>query len=1082
MPDNFDQRISFNCPECEAQLKVPAKLAGVSGPCPKCHATITAPSIDPNPQESEAPDATPIPEEEMPDTSSPPSMEEMMGELETGDRENTGSNLEPHAETPGLEDTGDPKDVEDSPLPNEEKKACDEAKPRDPSIETGDLEPPQIEDVEDAGDADNSTDQENTKSGERTTFRILPPPVHDAQPSPSFPPFPSDLRSGNPSDAFPPIGSTMPIPPQLDTEDSIPPFGSTMPVSPQYEPEDSIPPFGSTMPVSPQYEPEDSIPPFGSTMPVSPQYEPEDFIPPFGSTVPVMPYPNPAENRPSIGNTLPIPLLSDSEDTAPPSNSHDDSSAEVSTEAEYQPIGPLAENEPPLTEEAGSPEPELVPSVTAEKQPGTLFDEKPEPSQPALESPLPFQPFFLPGQTPPALDPSIHAPPVYPDSTVTGSLPGIQSSAVAPIENPTPAIADSGPQLIPRTPPTAAPALDSSPLPKFVFPTAENKTREFAESNPGSPEALEPDPMVIDDDPTPNPIAASVSSPPQAMRRKSAPLRDRMENSGFAGLLKILIIFTITVIGGIALLVADFYAGGIPLLHKLPGFDPMSSLVSSILTPPNIEAIAEAPSQDNSPNPTANLDSKTDTIAQADISTSLENKNTLVDTVENPPMAATPPPLATPVISPSPTLPSDPAPNAKTMPDAAVPHPGSLAQAKNPTGPAVASNKDSDPPPLAPQKTPLATAAPEPSPSAAMPTPKPTTSNEPSVLPGNAMTSPSAIFPTDESQADTAKMASYLPDPSPGNPDPSIPALPAKAEPTKAEPTKAEPTEIKPTSPAPAMIRAVPIELPDAVPTDKNKQPISPTAKSPPSVVVDLTKSTPAPNLTEPVNPPGNKDTDKTLSEPRHVAEAFLRAPSWKERLPYVYNGEALKEIIDGYYQQDPQEAITDYTLEFINMERSRSDNTLFYVFLLTTKKLPDGFPVILRTEKGALKVDWEIFAEFNDQHFKYFVKSEDRGQHPLRMMLKRASYWGPDKDKFADLNDYLCFGVSAPPFLDKGEFAFVKIGTPLAKQLEASLPWGQHPLSGIVELEKVKFAHGQDHLVIKSIVTDGWFSPPAAP
>ena len=122
--------------------------------------------------------------------------------------------------------------------------------------------------------------------------------------------------------------------------------------------------------------------------------------------------------------------------------------------------------------------------------------------------------------------------------------------------------------------------------------------------------------------------------------------------------------------------------------------------------------------------------------------------------------------------------------------------------------------------------------------------------------------------------------------------------------------------------------------------------------------------------------------------------------------------------------------------------------------------------------------MDWEIFAEFNDQHFKYFTKGEDQGPHPLRIMLKRASYWGADKDKFTDLNDYLCFGVSAPPFPEEGEFVFIKKDDPLAANLEQSLPWGQRPISGIVELEKVKFAHGQSHLVIKNIITDGWFSP----
>ena len=161
-------------------------------------------------------------------------------------------------------------------------------------------------------------------------------------------------------------------------------------------------------------------------------------------------------------------------------------------------------------------------------------------------------------------------------------------------------------------------------------------------------------------------------------------------------------------------------------------------------------------------------------------------------------------------------------------------------------------------------------------------------------------------------------------------------------------------------------------------------------------------------------------------------------------------------------------------------MERSRSDNTLFYVFFFITNQMPDGYPLILRTEDGKLKVDWEIFAEFNDQHFKYFVEGESSDPHPLRIMIKRASYWGPDKDKFTELNDYLCFGISAPPFPEEGKFAFVKKGSPLADKLEQSLPWGKPPVSGIVEFEKVKLAHGNEHLMIKSIVTDGWFSPTA--
>lgn len=38
------KKIKFTCPHCAAKLRVPTHLAGVSAPCPKCGATITAPS------------------------------------------------------------------------------------------------------------------------------------------------------------------------------------------------------------------------------------------------------------------------------------------------------------------------------------------------------------------------------------------------------------------------------------------------------------------------------------------------------------------------------------------------------------------------------------------------------------------------------------------------------------------------------------------------------------------------------------------------------------------------------------------------------------------------------------------------------------------------------------------------------------------------------------------------------------------------------------------------------------------------------------------------------------------------------
>ena len=45
----MNQNLTFACPSCRTLLQVPAHLAGVTGPCPRCHAQITSPRPQPVP-------------------------------------------------------------------------------------------------------------------------------------------------------------------------------------------------------------------------------------------------------------------------------------------------------------------------------------------------------------------------------------------------------------------------------------------------------------------------------------------------------------------------------------------------------------------------------------------------------------------------------------------------------------------------------------------------------------------------------------------------------------------------------------------------------------------------------------------------------------------------------------------------------------------------------------------------------------------------------------------------------------------------------------------------------------------------
>ncbi len=896
MSDNSDQRISFTCPECEAHLKVPAKLAGVSGPCPKCHSTIAAPEVS----IEEDPPLTPEPTSSKADSSA---HEPLPNESDTGVKE---ASLSPEAENADSI----------NPLPEN---------PENESERT-DLQ----EEEEDYEEDDD----------DQTTYRILPASVPDAKPTPAFPPLPS------------------PTSPTPKTEIDIPDFGSTMPVSPVPHSDDNIPDFGSTMPVSP-------VPP-----------------PPIADRV--------ESNIPAVyQNEAPV--------TAEKNNDPIAKLDFESAEEQKPKLLPIPEAE--STPESGPallPIPEL--DLQSDSEPGLDPITESNTTEQTFDPATPFLPFFLPGQTPPSLDLSIHAPPVYP-----GSSPILPTNEVFQGAARKVIAAKSEPKPLPDSPPTS-----KTSSPSFVFPSAESSSSE--------------------------PLKNSLV-PKQTTEHKNAAVsssRVQNERGNFLPLIKGLIIVALIMFTSIGLLIADFYMGGIGFLHKLPGFSPASSFVSAVLTPPDVASTLSEPEQN--PELQSEAEPKSDTISQADRLSPIENENTIVDMTSNVPK--------TPLSEKSPTL-----TDASTEPDLV-----SKQDSTNGKSPAMKTDQGDQ------------TESSQNSPLTSTPTQAPDSDSTPSSDPFKLKMTPaksadSSFFPAEETVVPPSKGMSAI-----GNSTKTgdiVSFLPDATSPdSDASPQKTD------------MIRAVPVELPNAI--AKN------TALAEKPKLSATVISTPHSGSADKPPAPGAKQNQ--LEDPRKIVEAFLHAKSWKERLPYIFNAKNLSKTIEEYYETDPQGPISNYTLEFINMERSRADNSLFYVFFYITKQMPDGLPLILRTEDGKLKVDWEIFAEFHDQHFKYFVKGENPGPHPLRIMIKRASYWGPDKDKFTDLNDYLCFGISSPPYPEEGEFAFIKKGSPLAAKLEQSLPWGKPPVSGIVEIEKVKLSHGDEHLIIKNIVTDGWFSPTASP
>ena len=220
-----------------------------------------------------------------------------------------------------------------------------------------------------------------------------------------------------------------------------------------------------------------------------------------------------------------------------------------------------------------------------------------------------------------------------------------------------------------------------------------------------------------------------------------------------------------------------------------------------------------------------------------------------------------------------------------------------------------------------------------------------------------------------------------------------------------------------------------------------------------------------------------NLPVESELAEPRRAVTNYLDAPNWQARLPLIYEGAKLKSKVSGYYESNPDAAIAPYDLEFFHMEESAGPGKPYYIYFVTTPNVPQGFPAIVRSTPEGLKLDWECFVEFHDGHYVRFFEDKQEGPKSFRVVLKRAEYWGEDRTKFTDLDNYLCYKIELP-YAEDDYYAFVNRDQPLAGELQSMVDWGKAPLAGIITFKRESFPHGISHLKITDFVTEDWFRP----
>jgi hypothetical protein len=263
-------------------------------------------------------------------------------------------------------------------------------------------------------------------------------------------------------------------------------------------------------------------------------------------------------------------------------------------------------------------------------------------------------------------------------------------------------------------------------------------------------------------------------------------------------------------------------------------------------------------------------------------------------------------------------------------------------------------------------------------------------------------------------------------------------------------------------------------------------EPIEDPKVSPVAIVPDPPAPSPLPSRPKKnYNPPpfytAPGPDDPPLKNTHDLVDAFLRAPTWEGRIPYTYQGESLKPAIESYYQSWPDFSLDRFKMKLFQMELEEEFGGPFWVYQITKSDAePGGVPMIIRVENGNLKVDWQVYSEFSDQHFVKFREGKINAPHTFRLVAERVSeYPGPDRPGFTDINDYICFELNPPygGYRAFSEYAFVRKGSLVAKQLDEKIALGDDPLAVILNIDRQNFSHGIKHYVIKDFVDEGWFN-----
>ena len=112
---------------------------------------------------------------------------------------------------------------------------------------------------------------------------------------------------------------------------------------------------------------------------------------------------------------------------------------------------------------------------------------------------------------------------------------------------------------------------------------------------------------------------------------------------------------------------------------------------------------------------------------------------------------------------------------------------------------------------------------------------------------------------------------------------------------------------------------------------------------------------------------------------------AFLGAPDWQARSAFVLSPDEVRPAMEKHAKENGDGPIP---ASAVHLNEEQPSPPIF-IFKVTTKAMPDGFPVpVTLTDEGP-KIDWESFTAFNDDHFRKLLVGPPEQAGILNLLVK---------------------------------------------------------------------------------------------